>query len=209
MLGFGVDKFHVFFFQMWYVDAEVTGKNSRLFFFHVLGTSCIDAPGRACAYSYSQSPVDEGRPKCVSWGLIRTQVLYKGIWVWRTFHEEFEVRLEIVERYKVYQCKVGIPTVVYYLVNGSHFFLLPFCYIYLRMYIRITAFGRYLEHFIGVPKIVNLHFSQNGRWLHEASPKRSLSNDSLGREILSISIKHPHWWSTKKLYSDTFGCFQK
>lgn len=27
-----------------------------------------------------------------TWGLIRTQVLYKGIWVWRTFHEEFEVR---------------------------------------------------------------------------------------------------------------------
>ena len=23
----------------------------------------------------------------------------------------------------MYQCKVGIPTVVYYLVNGSHFFL--------------------------------------------------------------------------------------
>eukprot|EP00435_Cladocopium_sp_Y103_P001116 s1118_g1.t1 len=23
--------------------------------------------------------------------ILRTQVLYKGIWVWRTFHEEFEV----------------------------------------------------------------------------------------------------------------------
>jgi hypothetical protein len=34
----------------------------------------------------------------LSQGIIRTQVLYKGIWVWRTFHEEFEVQLKQVSK---------------------------------------------------------------------------------------------------------------
>lgn len=146
------------------------------------------------------------------WGLIRTQVLYKGIWVWRTFHEEFEVRFVLKKFLREWKrCISGYKgggrssyksTVVYSLVNRSFVFWgfeLVTYHLPWDVYPEISGFG---EMYFGVPKITDLHFSQHGRWVHETSPQTSLSKDSLGREILSISIKNPCWWSTKKLYSD-------
>ena len=91
-------------------------------------------------------------------------------------------------------------TVVYSLVNRSFVlwgFELVTYHLPWDVYPEISGFG---EMYFGVPKITDLHFSQHGRWVHETSPQTSLSKDSLGREILSISIKSPCWWSTKKLY---------
>ena len=52
-----------------------------------------------CIYIYTHrnirmwGGVEKDPLRRLSQGIIRTQVLYKGIWVWRTFHEEFEALL--------------------------------------------------------------------------------------------------------------------